>query len=370
IHEAFRSFLKTYSHKYVNLKVLEIGAGTGGTTVPILDILAPATSEESQTRDCRLAVYTYTDISPSFFEKAKCKFKHHGPILDFKRLDIEKDPSDQGLELGTYDLIIAANVLHATQNLNNTLTNVRKLLRPGGKLLLHEANTPANFLCGSFCFGTLPGWWLSQEEFRPWGPLLEEDKWDGVLKQNGFTGVDLDLRDYVPNEIHAQSVMVATAKDPSPPERLQPETLIVLPTAETRLEVVSPLQTQLERLGIKNASVVGFMELDGRDLKETVVIMLSEMLEAVMPDISEPDFLILRHFLTTVHGLIWVTKNTTKNPEVGLIQGFIRTIRWERDLDDHNLITLELHDPEQSADLTASHIAKIFSYQFLQPNDQ
>ncbi|KAF1981618.1 hypothetical protein K402DRAFT_425261 [Aulographum hederae CBS 113979] len=370
IHEAFRSFLKTYSHKYVNLKVLEIGAGTGGTTIPILETLAPVLGEEAQQRDSRLTTYTYTDISPSFFEKAKSKFKDFSHVLEFKRLDVEKDINDQGFDLGQYDLIIAANVLHATQELSVTLSNTRKLLRPGGKLLLHEANTPQNFLCGSFCFGTLPGWWLSKEEMRPWGPLLEVEKWDNVLKNNGFTGVDLELKDYVADETHAQSVMVATAKDTVTPERTNPETLIVVPTSGQADALLAPLQEALGKIGVKNTSVCAQKDLEGKDLKETIVVMLNELYEPILTEPSEPQFLIIRHLLTTALGLVWVQKNTTKNPEVALIWGLIRTIRWERDLDDHNLITLEINDPAQSTELTVEHIVKVFNYQFLTANDQ
>jgi len=86
IHDRLHSYLELYGHKYVNLKVLEIGAGTGGTTVPVLETLCPPG------RLSKIDNYTYTDLSVGFFEKAKDKFKNWKHILEFKKLDIEKDP--------------------------------------------------------------------------------------------------------------------------------------------------------------------------------------------------------------------------------------------------------------------------------------
>ena len=59
--------------------------------------------------------------------------------MDFKKLDIEVNPLEQGFTSGAYDLIVAASCLHATKNLNTTMSHVRKLLKPGGTLLLIEA---------------------------------------------------------------------------------------------------------------------------------------------------------------------------------------------------------------------------------------
>jgi acyl transferase domain-containing protein len=86
----------------VHLRVLEIGAGTGGTTSFVLPLL-PADRVE----------YTFTDLSPLFLERAAEQFAAY-PFLRRALLDIERDPLEQGFEAGRYDVVIAANVLHAT----------------------------------------------------------------------------------------------------------------------------------------------------------------------------------------------------------------------------------------------------------------
>lgn len=157
---------------------LRIGAGTGGATKSILRELDEA-----------FASYTYTDISAGFFEKAKEVFKACESKIIYKTLDIEKDVINQGYEEHSYDLIIASLVLHATRKLDETLSNVRRLLKPGGYLLLLEITDNEQMRFG-FIFGGLPGWWLGHEDGRPLSPCIEVPKWDSLLKAHGFSGVD------------------------------------------------------------------------------------------------------------------------------------------------------------------------------------
>uniref|UniRef100_UPI003BA899E4 SDR family NAD(P)-dependent oxidoreductase n=1 Tax=Stappia sp. TaxID=1870903 RepID=UPI003BA899E4 len=123
------------------LRVLEIGAGTGGTTSALLPVL-PA----------RRTRYTFTDIGPLFLRKARDKFAAF-PFLDFATLDIEKDLVAQGFEPGGYDLVVAANVLHNGRDLTRVLADVRGLLAPGGVLLMREISQPKPLF--DFVFGPL-----------------------------------------------------------------------------------------------------------------------------------------------------------------------------------------------------------------------
>ena len=363
IHQLLHSYFAMYSHKYASLKVLEIGAGTGGTTLPILEALCP------QDRHSKVDTYTYTDISPGFFEKAKDKFKSWRHILEFRRLDIEKDPVSQGFEQGRYDIVVAANVLHATADLNKTLLNVSSLLRPNGKLILHEG-VRTDILQGPLAFGTLPGWWLSVEPFRKWSPLLSEPEWNDVLVRSGFSGTDLVLKDYDDQNLHAQSLMVATAVSSplSVAENLH-EVVIVVSASETLHPLITALRTSMERNGLSEAEVVHYKELQGRDLKQMVCIVLLE-LEGPILNSAEDDFNTMRHLLTTCAGVIWVTNDPMSSPEISLATGLIRAVRWERDLDDSNLVVLGIEYSTQSVKNSAAQISQVYEYQFLQQNYQ
>lgn len=106
--------------------------------------------------------YTFTDISTGFFEKAQIKFKAWGSLITFRSLNIEEDLGAQGfVENENYDIIVAANVLHATHKMDHTMSQVHKLLKPDGKLILVEA-TAGRQISGELVFGLLPGWWLGK----------------------------------------------------------------------------------------------------------------------------------------------------------------------------------------------------------------
>ncbi|KAJ5400907.1 hypothetical protein N7465_011396 [Penicillium sp. CMV-2018d] len=184
-----------------DLKILEIGAGTGGTTSEVLNLCSPDGSSFC-------AKYMYTDLSPGFFDVGKATFKKWDSLLTFKVLNIEEDPASQGFEEHTYDFIIAANVIHATTRLTTTLTNVRKLLKPGGVFGLVELTRLTPFY--NLTFGPLSGWWAGVDEGRTESPLQSPEQWDDLLKQTGFSGVDLAAYD-LPGPQRHSCVLLSTA---------------------------------------------------------------------------------------------------------------------------------------------------------------
>jgi acyl transferase domain-containing protein len=147
-----------YAHKNPRARVIEIGGGTGGATTQVLNALGRAGGRD-------VGSYDFTDVSSGFFEAAKEKFRDWDGVMRYKKLDIEQDPAAQGFEEGTYDVVIACQVLHATKSMENTMANVRKLLKPGGKLFIME--TTKDQMDIQFVFGFLPGWWLSKFSFPP-----------------------------------------------------------------------------------------------------------------------------------------------------------------------------------------------------------
>lgn len=126
--------LKHFAHQNPRAKILEIGAGIGGTTSYVLNALG--------TDDFGVgplaASYDFTDISTESFEASKEKFEAWKNLVRYKKLDIEQNPVSQGFEVGTYDLIIVCQALHRTKSIDNTLANIRKLLKPRGKLFIME----------------------------------------------------------------------------------------------------------------------------------------------------------------------------------------------------------------------------------------
>ncbi len=160
------------------LKILEVGAGTGGTSTIVFSKLKPF--KES------IEEYCYTDLSKAFFFHAEKKYVPENPFIQCKRLDIEEPIEDQDIEIGTYDLVIAANVLHATKDIRRTLQNAKTILHQDGYLLINELSTPALF--NHLTFGLLDGWWLFKDpDLRMSGsPGLFPATWKQVLNEEGF----------------------------------------------------------------------------------------------------------------------------------------------------------------------------------------
>ena len=145
-------YIKLLGNKNPHLNILEIGAGTGGATLPILEGLSGTGLTPPH-----FINYDLTDLSTAFFEKAREKLERWNELITYKKLDIESDPVSQGYEPGSYDLIVAANVVHATCRLEETMKRIRNLLKSGGTLILIEVTVPT--LAAQLVFGTLPGWW-------------------------------------------------------------------------------------------------------------------------------------------------------------------------------------------------------------------
>ncbi len=156
-------------------RVLEIGAGTGGTTSYVLPVLAKRPGLE----------YTYTDVSPLFLNKAREKFGAYQQV-EYRTLDIGRSPAEQGFEPDRYDLILGTNVIHATADLAVTMGHVYQLLAPGGLVALLEGTAPQRF--GDLTVGMTDGWWAFTDTGRRQYALMPHGAWLDLLSETGFTG--------------------------------------------------------------------------------------------------------------------------------------------------------------------------------------
>ncbi|MEA2686588.1 MAG: hypothetical protein QOE93_1783, partial [Actinomycetota bacterium] len=170
------------------LRVLEVGGGTGGTTAHVLGVL-PAGSE-----------YTFTDISPRFTQAMTG--------VATAVVDVEHDLEAQGIAPGAFDLVIGANVVHATADAGATVARLAAALAPGGRLVLVEITRTLRWL--DVVFGITDGWWAFADlDTRPTHALLPPDGWRSVLQRAGYTDVTV-VADDPPAGPPGQSVLVAT----------------------------------------------------------------------------------------------------------------------------------------------------------------
>ncbi|WP_025365241.1 SDR family NAD(P)-dependent oxidoreductase [Paenibacillus polymyxa] len=164
-----------------SIRIIEIGAGTGGTSAMLFRKLRPYQEH--------IREYCYTDKSRAFLLHAQKEYGPQNPYLTYKIFNVEESAVGQDIETGGYDIAIATNVLHATRNIRQTLGNVKAALRKNGLILINEIS--GNSLLNHLTFGLLEGWWLYNDpELRiPGSPGLYPERWQEVLESEGFRSV-------------------------------------------------------------------------------------------------------------------------------------------------------------------------------------
>jgi polyketide synthase PksM len=297
------------------LRLLEIGAGTGGTTRNVLPRLDAFSS--------RIEEYAYTDLSRAFLLHAESQFRAQCPALHPRILDISRSPATQGLDIGGYDVVIATNVLHATPDMRQTLRNAKALLRPGGLILINEMTGWS--LIRHLTFGLLEGWWLYEDEAlrEPGSPGLAIDTWQRLLACEGFYECEMVLPEAHP---HGQLIVAAVADGlwrqrlPAAPVAFAPAavaprievrpTAVVAPAAATALTVTAQSAAQPAAAAdtlhsqctvFLRKTVAGVLKLDEQriglqqpladyGLDSILVIGLTTQLRKTFPDIRSTVF--------------------------------------------------------------------------------
>ncbi|WP_217557309.1 SDR family NAD(P)-dependent oxidoreductase [Paenibacillus sp. GbtcB18] len=225
------------------VRIMEIGAGTGGTSKFIFNQLIPYQNDIEE--------YYYTDISKAFLLYAEENYGPRFPYVTYDLLNIETTPSNPQIN-GDFDIVIAANVLHATSDIKLALQNVKSYLCEKGILLLNEISKNSLFL--HMTFGLLEGWWLFKDHsLRIAGcPALSSKKWSEVLEDLGFCDVQFPA-----NEAHdlGQQIIYA-ANDEAVPASKFNESYSFLKENDDDNRLESSKDTNSEILIIHHISTV------------------------------------------------------------------------------------------------------------------
>ncbi|HEX6095442.1 MAG TPA: SDR family NAD(P)-dependent oxidoreductase [Thermoanaerobaculia bacterium] len=255
------------------LRILEIGAGTGGTTAALLPLL----------ERYPVAEYCYTDLSKAFLMHAEKNFKPHFSALTTAIFDVSRPLQGQAVAANHYDFVIAANVLHATADIRETLRNAKAALKNQGVLLLNEIAEWTLF--NHLTFGLLEGWWLYEDSAvrLPGSPGLSPEKWREILAEEGFVSVI-----YPAEEAHRLGQqIVAAVSDGRTRQRIAKQ---VKPAPEA---AAPPPQQQLQQP--RPASATSASEQAMADhVRRVITAKVSDALRmdpaSILPDASFADY--------------------------------------------------------------------------------
>ncbi|KAK0129388.1 hypothetical protein ONS95_001314 [Cadophora gregata] len=328
-NEYISRMMKQISHRYPHTKILEIGGGTGGATKSILHKLGRSYSS-----------YTFTDISAGFFPSAQEQFKDHASKMLFKTLNIEEDIVAQGFAPAFYDIIIASNVIHATESIEKSLKNARRLLKPGGYLLLLEITNNGPMRLG-FDEGGLPGWWAGKDEGRILAPTITSTQWNEELLKSGFAGIDAITPEHdvvvLPVSIMAAQAVddkISFLREPFSSPDLMPkikELIIVGGTTPSVANFTKEISSLLDPLCIRITTINAVEDINSMVLPTNYsVLSVTDLDVPVFKDFTAVKFECLKRLFDQASNVLWITAGCrADDPYANMSVGIGRSVRLE-----------------------------------------
>ena len=335
------------AHQNPHLRVLELGSGCTAVTLAIIAMLGGNSSKTAT----RFSSYEYTHTSSEVLERAKADFQDCSSLISHRKLDINRDVAKQGFVLDYYDLVVASNSIDTVRDVEETLKNVRMLLKHGGKLLLIEQTVPT---LRGFAYATLRQWCQPDETSWEDRRRLSESDWNGIYQRVGFSKAVVSFKDFAEAPEHCQTLMLASAT--SAEKRLETDVVIIRPKSLLGFSV-DTLATNLKKWLGKAPLVGTLQEVDPRG---KICIFLDELVKPFLANLDREGFNALQKLVTLAEGIFWVVRGSfvdSTSPESNLVSGFARTLRSERAL---TFITLDLDGETMLSDheaaLTASKV--------------
>ncbi|KAL3482091.1 hypothetical protein BJX99DRAFT_252807 [Aspergillus californicus] len=300
------------------LRVLEVGAGTGSATEPILRALNGGDQRYIQS-------YDFTDLSTGFFEPAKERLGDLADVVNFRVFDASRNAEEQGFDIGSYDLIVASNVIHATPRIDDTLSSIRPLLKPGGRFILMEVSRYTIFC--NLVFGLFEGWWSGYDEGRKLSPLLSPAQWFERLERADFVNPERAFVDYSDEDGGNLSVFISSAPRPERSEKSLPIHLVTdsLQTNATQCQVQAVQQAFPE-------SVVSLQSINSACSSSGIVVLLPEVAKVLCADPDADTWRSFKEWIWKARAVLFVSNGSMvdlSDAETGLWAGFARTMRLE-----------------------------------------
>ena len=288
-YESIARFVDALAHKFGELSVLEICTSTNSASKAILDLMV----DDDRNQGKRLSRYDVTNSYEKDSEEIQALSKLRTNVVAVRKLDITQDPHAQGFEDGTFDIIIGDDAPQP----ETTLQNCRKLLKTGGKLLLH-VNNPKIDVDHSLNDGQSG---KSEEQgVSPW------QQWHMILSQSGYSRQQMLLPRSSDKNAGIQNVLIATA-GADDTDLARPKVVLVEPTIHSPYSnsIVSALSSILAEDLVNTPCNI--KDISDAGLHNKVCICLAELKTPFLNTCTDAEWLSIRKMLSSASNVLWIT---------------------------------------------------------------
>ena len=293
-----KSFLGYLGFKQSNMSILEIGAINGTNSACIIKAFGDGAN---------IPITSYTITDEKSFIDAQNHAKDLGVRIQFEALDIQKHLFEPRLTEHAFDIVIAHSAIFARSAVDHALINIRRLLKPDGRLICRHESMPDGYGIGD------------------------------LLLQHTFNGVELYLEDA--KSISETSLMVVSkAIDLNTRKPIPSLNLIVSQGLEKFAKLLIPA---LREYGFQICINTWTSELFE---DEAVHIVLDDGEKPLLWNEGSGEFQYMSKLVRGKSNILWISaqegETNAMNPLKGLMTGFARSARAENE--DLNLVTLDV----------------------------
>lgn len=325
---AYNTFLarlmQQISHRYPHANILEVGARGGHATKAIFQSIGTT-----------FASYTYTDPSAEYLDKASAMFGAHSQKINFQVFDPCGPGSLEGLKDNFYDVIIASNALHSLPTPDKAWQKLRRLLKPGGYLLMSGLTGDAPLRTQMMVAGRVlpPSVGVSGDKRK------RIANWHSVLRKNGFSGVDtitpeMDELTWPLSVIATQAVdnKVSILRNPlSSSSSLHLDELVILGNESLQTSQLAETISDLARPFCGKVTLIQGLPTDYDEVTPmSVFINLVDLDEPIFENFDEAKMEGLKRLFELASNVVWVTQGARADqPYHNASVGFGRALAYE-----------------------------------------
>lgn len=265
-----------------------LGLGPGATAAA--RVVLEAFSTRGAGSSSSLGHLTLADTTPRRLCEARKRFARWGEMVDF--VDLETGPDSLApLAVSQFELVFLSSLHHGGIVSHEALVNIRKLLKPGGKLIIVEPTSER--LEMGIVLGAAPAVRVEGSDV----PL------DQVLRESGFSGIDFEIYDCENFEIQSFRLVLSTAVS-TPAASAAP--ILIICAEATLAPWLRGLAESMEA-EIKSLSELHSLLQEGFS-SNGLLIITAEADDTSLGSMNKDDVESLRRVLGNSEGVLWISR--------------------------------------------------------------